>query len=144
MNQKGEWRYKALSVFPLNPCSLSKRAFKCSVSKWTLLAKVSQVKIAHYENFGRHFIGLYLKIVWSHTRERESTNWQLIKLPLTVRIFSINCSAMMPELGTLNGLRVRVMLPDALITAICSPPPCNPRVHLLTREYLLQRESKSF
>ena len=42
----------------------------------------------------------------------------------------------MPELGTLNGLRVRVMLPEALIMAICSPP-CNPRVRLLTREYLL-------
>jgi hypothetical protein len=59
------------------------------------------------------------------------------KLPLTVRIFSINCSAIIPELGTLSGLRVRVMLPDALIMAICSPPPCNPRVRLLTREYLL-------
>ena len=43
----------------------------------------------------------------------------------------------MPELGTLNGLRVCVMLPEALIMAICSPPPCNPRVRLLTREYLL-------
>ena len=42
----------------------------------------------------------------------------------------------MTELGTLNGLRVRVMLPEALIMAICSPP-CNPRVRLLTREYLL-------
>lgn len=61
-----------------------------------------------------------------------------LKLPLTVRIFSINCSAMMPELGTLNGLRVCVMLPEALIImAICSPPPCNSRVRLLTREYLL-------
>lgn len=45
----------------------------------------------------------------------------------------------MPELGTLNGLRVRVMLPDALIMAIFSPPPCNPRVRLLTREYLLAK-----
>lgn len=43
----------------------------------------------------------------------------------------------MPELGALNGLRVRVILPEALIMAICSPPPCNPRVCLLTREYLL-------
>lgn len=49
----------------------------------------------------------------------------------------INCSAIMPELETLRPLRVRVMLPDALITAIKSPPPPIPRVDFLTREYLL-------
>jgi hypothetical protein len=43
----------------------------------------------------------------------------------------------MPELPTLSRPRVRVMLPDALITAILSPPPSIPRVDFLTREYLL-------
>ena len=49
----------------------------------------------------------------------------------------MNCSAMMPELGELNGPRTRLMLPEALITAIRSLPPDNPKVHFLTLEYFL-------
>lgn len=50
----------------------------------------------------------------------------------------MNCSPITPELGTLKGLRTRLMLPEALITAIRSLPPVKPRVHFLTLEYLLQ------
>lgn len=58
-------------------------------------------------------------------------------IPLTLRIFSMNCSLVIPEPGMLNGLRTRLILPDALITAIWSLPPDKPRVHFLTLEYFL-------
>lgn len=68
-------------------------------------------------------------------------NTQLGNQPLILRIFSISCSAMMPEPATLNGPRVRVMFPEALIMAICSLPPSKPRVDFLTLEYLLLKQS---
>ena len=61
-------------------------------------------------------------------------NTQLGNQPLILRIFSISCSAMMPEPATLNG-------PEALIMAICSLPPSKPRVDFLTLEYLLLKQS---
>lgn len=58
-------------------------------------------------------------------------------VPLTLRIFSMNSSAMMPELETLNWLLTRLMLPETRIMAISSLPPDIPTVHFLTREYFL-------
>ncbi|GER32895.1 envelope glycoprotein H, partial [Striga asiatica] len=53
-----------------------------------------------------------------------------------MRIFSMNCSAIIPELDILSGLRTRLISPEALIMAIQPPLPVNPRVHFLTRQYL--------
>lgn len=50
----------------------------------------------------------------------------------------MSCSPTIPELDKLNGLRTRLMLPEALITAIWSFPPVKQRVHFLTPEYFLQ------
>lgn len=65
---------------------------------------------------------------------------QLVNQPLTLRIFSISCSAMMPELAKLKGFLVRVMTPEALIMAIASLPPSKPRVDFLTLVYLLLKQ----
>lgn len=48
------------------------------------------------------------------------------------------CSPIIPDVGELRGLLTRLMLPEALITAIRSLPPDKPIVHLATGEYFLQ------
>lgn len=64
---------------------------------------------------------------------------KLTDLPLTLRIFSISCSAIIDEPGVLSGPLTREILPPALIIAIWSLPPLRPRVDFLTPEYFLHK-----
>jgi len=58
-------------------------------------------------------------------------------VPLTLRIFPISFSPIIPELRALKGLWIRRILPEARMMAINSLPPDSPRVDFLTPEYFL-------